>query len=275
MKLFFRKLGQGPPLIILHGLYGSSDNWLGIARALSARFTIYLIDQRNHGHSPHDPVNTYQAMRDDLRDFMDGHDIWKTNLVGHSMGGKTAMFFAAAYPHRLISLVVVDISPRSYKSLSGPSPQVLMHMNIIHSLRSLDLEHLSGRTQAEEMLAETVPSRRVRQFLLKSLDRDREGRYRWRLNLDALANQLPAIMDGFSPEVVKKGMRITGFSVLFIRGEQSDYLQEEDITFASELFPSAVFSTIQGAGHWVHAEQPERFLEVIEKFYDNSSESSS
>ena len=185
------------------------------------------------------------------------------------------MFFAAAYPHRLISLVVVDISPRSYKSLSGPSPQVLMHMNIIHSLRSLDLEHLSGRTQAEEMLAETVPSRRVRQFLLKSLDRDREGRYRWRLNLDALANQLPAIMDGFSPEVVKKGMRITGFSVLFIRGEQSDYLQEEDITFASELFPSAVFSTIQGAGHWVHAEQPERFLEVIEKFYDNSSESSS
>ncbi len=122
--------------MILHGLYGSSDNWLSIGKSLSGQFTVHLVDQRNHGRSPHDPVHTYQAMRDDLRDFLDQHDLWKVNLIGHSMGGKTAMFFAAAFPHRLSSLVIVDISPRSYKSLVSPSPQALSHLNIVQSLRN-------------------------------------------------------------------------------------------------------------------------------------------
>ncbi len=267
MELFSRQLGEGPPLVILHGLYGSSDNWLSIGKSLSKQFTVHLVDQRNHGQSPHDPVHTYQAMRDDLRDFLDQHDLWKVNLIGHSMGGKAAMFFAAAFPHRLSSLVIVDISPRSYKSLVSPSSQALAHLNIVQSLLSLKLEEISSRTEAENLLSETIPSHRVRQFLLKNLDRNSEGRFTWRLNLKAIAASLPSILDGFSEESLKKGLRVTGFPVLFIRGEQSDYIGEEDIQMAHNLFPEARFESIPQAGHWVHAEQPELFMAALNRFY--------
>ncbi len=267
MELFSRQLGKGLPLVILHGLYGSSDNWLSIGKSLSNRFTVYLVDQRNHGQSPHDPVHTYKAMRDDLRDFLDQHDLWKVNLIGHSMGGKTAMFFAAAFPHRLSSLVIVDISPRSYKSLVSPSPQALSHLNLIQSLLSLNLEEIKSRTAAENLLAETIPSRRVRQFLLKNLDRDHNGQFAWRLNLKVLAASLPSILDGFPEEAVKKGLKVTGFPVLFVRGEQSDYINQEDMLMAQNLFPEARFDTIPQAGHWVHAEQPELFLDALNRFY--------
>lgn len=254
--------------MILHGLYGSSDNWLSIGKSLSGQFTVHLVDQRNHGRSPHDPVHTYQAMRDDLRDFLDQHDLWKVNLIGHSMGGKTAMFFAAAFPHRLSSLVIVDISPRSYKSLVSPSPQALSHLNIVQSLLSLNLEEIGSRSGAENLLAETIPSHRVRQFLLKNLDRNPDGRFTWRLNLEVLAASLRSILDGFSEEAVKKGLKVTGFPVLFVRGEQSDYINKEDMEMAQNLFPEARFESIPQAGHWVHAEQPELFLAALNRFYE-------
>jgi esterase len=266
MELFYKKMGVGQPLIILHGLYGSSDNWHGIDKALSGNFEVYIIDQRNHGRSPHDPILTYQAMRDDLLKFMDQHNLWKVTLVGHSMGGKTAMFFASAFPHRISSMVIIDMSPRSYKSLSKPSTQVLSHLNIIQALLSLNLDEIRSRSAANKALAESISSENVRNFLLKNLIRKENNGFTWTFNIAAIQKALPHLMDGLDHGFLEKGQRISGFPVLFIRGENSDYILEEDEKSIANLFQNASIITIPGAGHWVQAEQPELFLEALNKF---------
>ena len=146
-----------------------------------------------------------------------------------------------------------------------------MHLNIIQSLRSLDLEELTSRMAADHTLAETIHSRKVRQFLLKNLNRQENGKLSWKMNLDVIAESLPAMMDGFSPEILQKGLKITGFPTMFIRGEKSDYIGEEDIELAADIFPGAIFKTIPHAGHWIHAEQPDLFLEAIDNFYSGSN----
>jgi esterase len=266
LNLYFRKMGKGDPLIILHGMYGSSDNWHTVGKALAEKFEVYLVDQRNHGRSPHSPVLSYAILRDDLRDFLDVHDLWKVTILGHSMGGKTAIFFAAAFPHRIKKLIVVDISPRSYKNLLKPSSLVLSHLNIIQSLLSLDLEDIDSRTDADRKLAITISSKTVRQFLLKNLVRTKIGKFEWALNIKALQNGLPALMDGIDPKEVEEGLRITGFPVLFIRGGDSDYVLHEDEIFIKKLFPEASIITIPGAGHWVHAEKTEEFIKAVKEF---------
>jgi len=259
-------MGKGDPLIILHGMYGSSDNWHTVGKALSDKFEVYLLDQRNHGHSPHHADLSYPLLRDDLRDFLDEQNLWKISIIGHSMGGKTAMYFAAAFPHRIKKLLIVDISPRSYKNLFKPSELVLSHLNIIQSLLSLNLAELNSRTEADIQLAETIHSKTVRQFLLKNLLRTKDGKFEWALNLVALQKGLPAMMDGIDQKAVEEGLRITGFPVLFIRGADSDYIKEEDEIFIKKLFPEAQIKTIPGAGHWVHAEKTEEFIKVAKQF---------
>jgi esterase len=265
-ELYYRKMGQGEPLIILHGMYGSSDNWHTVGKALSEKFEVYLIDQRNHGRSPHSPEMSYPLLRDDLRDFLDQHDLWKVSIIGHSMGGKAAIFFATAYPHRVKKLIVVDISPRSYKNLLKPSEQVLGHLNIIQSLLSLNISEIASRTEADKQLAETVKSIAVRQFLLKNLIRNKEGKLEWALNLNAIQKALPAMMDGINEKALAEGLRITGFPVLFIRGGDSDYIKEEDEIFIKKLFPEAEIETIAGAGHWLHSEKTEEFIRLVKNF---------
>ena len=264
--LHYKKMGEGAPLIILHGMYGSSDNWHTVGKALSDKFEVYLLDQRNHGRSPHYPDMSYPLLRDDLRNFMDEHNLWKVSIIGHSMGGKAAIFFAAAFPHRIKKLVVVDISPGSYKNYMKPSELVLSHLNIIQSLLSLNLAELKSRTEADKQLSETIRSKTIRQFLLKNLICTREGKFEWALNLVALQNGLPAMMDGIEQKAVGEGLRITGFPVLFIRGADSDYIKEEDGIFIKKLFPEALIKTIPGAGHWVHAEQTEKFIQIAKEF---------
>jgi pimeloyl-ACP methyl ester carboxylesterase len=265
-ELYYRRMGDGEPVIILHGMYGSSDNWFTVGKALSENFEVYMLDQRNHGHSPHDPEISYPLLRDDLRDFLDLHDLWKVTIIGHSMGGKTAMFFAAAFPHRIKKLIIVDISPGSYKNLLKPSDLVLDHLNIIQSLLELEPEKIESRTGADLKLAETIKSIAVRQFLLKNLVRNKAGKFEWALNLDAIQKGLPALMDGIDAKSVEDGLKLTGFPVLFIRGGNSDYINAEEEVFIKKLFPDAQIKTIEGAGHWVHSEKTEEFIRVVKKF---------
>ncbi|MEE4198883.1 MAG: alpha/beta fold hydrolase [Bacteroidales bacterium] len=264
MDLFYRKFGEGPPLIILHGLYGSSDNWVSIGKKLASFFEVYLIDQRNHGKSPHSPQHNYPLLKEDLREFMDKHSLDKAIIMGHSMGGKTAMYFAADYPERVSSLIVIDIAPGSYKGTE--SSQLITHSTIINAMYNVDFSKVNSRKEIEKVLAPSIPSKRVRQFLLKNAGRTRANRFAWRLNIETINNQLGNIMDGLDVEKFNGGNGITGFPVLFIKGEKSDYIGLEDEKAISTLFPYAEIETIPDTGHWLHAEKPERFLQTIQSF---------
>ena len=265
MELFFRKYGEAkPPLIIVHGLYGASDNWVTIAKMLSEHFEVYLIDQRNHGRSPHAPEHTYNAMKEDLREFMDSQGIEKAVLVGHSMGGKTVMFFAKDYPERISSLVVVDIAPKSYATPDEASLKTIDHRKIIAAMHGVDFSAIASRQQVEEELANSITQDRVRQFLMKNLHRNKDNTFRWSLNVDALERNMPGILEGMNQKDFEKGNGIVGFPVLFVRGANSQYILDEDIdNIILTIFPYAELVTIPNAGHWVHAEQPKLLVKNL------------
>ena len=259
-------MGEGLPMIILHGLYGSSDNWYSIGKALSSRFEVYLIDQRNHGNSPHTREHSYIDLRNDLHRFMETHGIVKAVILGHSMGGKAAIYFSVAWPEKVQSLIVVDISPASYKSLTQSAPQSVDHMNIITSMLGVDFSQVKDREDVDRMLSETLHSDRIRQFLLKNVRRNAEGSYQWRLNIQTLHDQLPQILDGLDHKPFLNGNGITGFPVLFIRAGKSGYIREEDISVIKTIFPMAELVTIPDTDHWVHVEKPELLVKTIEYF---------
>jgi pimeloyl-ACP methyl ester carboxylesterase len=278
MKLFYRKYGEpGTPLIIVHGLYGSGDNWVTIARELSARFEVYVIDQRNHGQSPHSDTHNYPVLRDDLKMFMDAEGIDRAVLIGHSMGAKTIMYFAASWPDRVISLVSVDMAPRAYHELAVESRTAANHGGMIDAMLELELSGMKSREEIDRALGVRIGSGRVRRFLLKNVQRDQGGAFYWRINLPALRNNLPRIMDGLLDseneglgglEAIPPG-GITGFPALFIAGEKSDYIRTEDHQLIRALFPGAQIVTIPGAGHWVHAEQPRLLVKTLDYFLDH------
>lgn len=260
MELFFRKYGEGPPLIIIHGLYGSSDNWVSIGRKLAENFEVYLIDQRNHGNSPHSIDHNYHLLKDDLKEFMDSQSIEKAIIIGHSMGGKTAMFFAAEYPERVSHLIIADISPRSYKTTN--SSQLLSHNTIIKAMFNIDFYGITSRDEIDDILAKSIPEKRIRQFLLKNVNRTKDNEYSWSLNIKTIKNELGNIMEGLD----ENQPEITGFPVLFLKGEKSEYIQQEDENQIYRIFPYADIETIPNAGHWMHAEQPEIFLQKVRDF---------
>ncbi|MBN2598284.1 MAG: alpha/beta fold hydrolase [Marinifilaceae bacterium] len=266
MKLNYKKLGKGHPLLILHGLYGASDNWLTIAKELSNNFEVYIIDQRNHGDSPHSNSHTYQDLKEDLLEFMDDHKIEKATLLGHSMGGKTVMFFAADYPERVSSLLVVDIAPKNYSKISDYAPQTIDHSCIVKAMLNLDLSLYKNRTEIDAKLTESITSKRVRQFLLKNLKRDENKQFIWKLNIKTINDYLPQIMDGIDGDRFAEGKGITAFPVLFIRGEKSNYISDNDHNLIRTIFPKAEITTIPNAGHWVHAEQPKLLVKTVEYF---------
>ena len=267
MKLFFRKYGDaGPPLIIAHGLYGASDNWVSIARELSDQFEVFVVDQRNHGDSPEDDQHTYQAMRDDLREFMDDQGIEKATLLGHSMGGKTVMSFAMAWPERVESLIVVDIAPVSYHDLAVHSNMTANHSKMIDAMMELDLDSLESREDASKALAVKIGSERIRLFLLKNLTRDSDQSFKWKITLPVLKKSLHEIMDGLPTEEHISNGGIKGFPVFFVRGENSDYIRPEDHNTIKKLFPTAEIVSIPNSGHWVHAEQPDLLVKNLKYF---------
>ena len=251
MQLHFHELGQGLPIIILHGLFGSSDNWLTISKALADQFKVYLVDQRNHGRSPWSETFALQAMGEDLRAFIETHRINQPHLIGHSMGGKTVMQFAVQHPEAFQKLVVVDIAPKYYRP---------HHQEILTGLRALDLTSLQTRQQADEQLSKYVPELPVRQFLLKNLYRTEDQRFAWRLNLPVIDRDIENVGEALSYD------RPVENPALFLRGGQSRYVKDEDLALIQQIFPRAILDTIPDAGHWIQSEKPAEFLEKVTTF---------
>lgn len=265
MKLFYRESGQGNTLIILHGLYGSSDNWVSIVKELEKHFRVINIDQRNHGQSPHSHEHNYALMANDLLELFDDLKIDKANVIGHSMGGKAAMEFAFEHPDRIDSLIVVDIAPWSHLEGNEQSAQIVSeHKKIIEGLKSIPLNNLKSRNEADELLAQWVKGEMVRQFLLKNLKRENDGSFSWKLNLSAISENITSMMEGIASSDKKSEVR-----TLFIKGNLSNYIPTEKEERLSKYFKNSTLATIEGAGHWVHAEKPKEFINAILAFLEH------
>jgi len=265
MELFYQSLGSGHPLIVLHGLYGSGSNWLTIGKSLSGISEVILVDQRNHGNSPHSEVMNYQSLASDLGELMDRMEIKQAAILGHSMGGKAAMWFATSNPGRVTKLIVADISPRSYGNDTGPSNHSDQHSEILDTLKNVDLTNAASIGQIDQQLQYGIPSKRLRQFLLKNLRKTPAGLFEWKINIRAISKNLHSLTDGLDLESLK-GKEFRQFPALFIKGEKSSYIQEPDTQLIRTLFPLAQIVTIKNTGHWLHAEEPELFTSIVRKF---------
>ena len=257
-ELYARTLGeQGPRLVFCHGLFGQGRNWTQIAKAFAGDYRVTLVDLPDHGRSPWTGGVDYRAMADRLAGALDGDD--PVALVGHSMGGKVAMLTALAHPDLVERLCVVDVAPVAYSSASD-------FERYVAAMRSLDLTSLASREQAEEALVEAVPDPTVRSFLLQNLRREGadHASWRWQVNLDVLGDDLD-VLRGWPEEEAARLPAYDG-PVLWIAGQQSAYVRDEHAAVMERHFPRARRVTVKGAGHWVHSEQPEIFVEVLRRF---------
>lgn len=267
MDLNTRIIGEGKDLIILHGLYGSGDNWLTVGRRFAENYRVHLPDQRNHGNSPHHSDHSYKAMVDDLKEYIDTHKISSPIILGHSMGGKTAMWFTINYPDIASHLIVVDISPVGYTQITNPSDLVSEHLNIVNGMKSVNIEMLKSRNEIDQELSHYIPSEKIRQFLLKSIERKKNGHYSWKINIEALRNSLQEIMGGI--DIEKKATLINpALPVLFVKGELSNYIPDKDFPEIKKIYPNARIETIFDTGHWIHAEKPEALIAVVNNFLE-------
>jgi len=253
MKLFYRHFGEGQPLIILHGIFGISDNWVTLGKRLAEKFSVYIPDLRNHGQSPHSPTFNYVAMADDLMEFIDEHDLKNPMIIGHSMGGKVAMTFTLEHPELVEKLVIVDISPRKY-------PGRNVHFDMIGAMMAVNFEAVSTREDVENLLEHTIPNKRIRLFVMKNLYRKTAHTFDWRLNLEAISANMDYIFDGVESDSIFKG------PTLFIRGGKSDYIHDEDAVLIYKNFPEAHIKTIENASHWVHADAPRELCRLFSLF---------
>jgi pimeloyl-ACP methyl ester carboxylesterase len=249
MQLNFKKYGStGPNIIILHGLLGSLDNWQSVAKKLAKSHTVYSIDQRNHGRSPHRDDIDYELLSSDLIEFCIQNGIHKTILIGHSMGGKVAMLTALLHPDFVDMLISVDIAPVLY---SGG------HEDILSAMEKVPLQLAKSREEVDASLAQTIHSVVLRQFILKNLSRNPDGSFHWKCNLEALIRHYRALMD------FPKVDRTFSGSTHFIRGAESDYIGPENWNACVHYFPAAELHMISHAGHWVHADNSEEFLNIL------------
>jgi len=263
MKLFYRKYGSGPDLIILHGLYGSSDNWIPIARKLEEHFTVYLPDLRNHGASPHTPVHTFAGMADDLNQFYEDHYIGNAFLIGHSMGGKVAMRFAAENPEKVNSLLIVDIAPKNYLTGNSSFKHIRQHEMILELLQNPDLSAFRSRQELDNYFSSRIKEETVRHFLLKNIHRSHDGKFAWKINAPVLRDSFKSIVSEMDLSWFEERMPITAYPVTFVRGLNSAYIGDTDWPDIKKIYPKARLIDFPDAGHWVHAEQPSRLVDVI------------
>lgn len=245
--------GPGAPLVIAHGLYGSSRNWAGLAKRYAAGRPVFAVDMRNHGDSPWSDEVGYEAMASDLAAFIDRHADGRADLIGHSMGGKAAMMLALKAAHRLRSLIVADIAPVAYDH---------SHLGYLKAMRGVDLSAVARRADADAALAPLIPEAPLRGFILQNLVLGGDGP-RWRLNIAAIERSLSALMGFPAPD----GAKFEG-PTLFLRGGASDYVAPTSETVIRDLFPAARIETLPGAAHWLHAEQPDQFLAATTAFLD-------
>ena len=255
MQILHSKIvGEGVPLLILHGYFGNGDNWKTIANALSDTFQVHLIDQRNHGRSFHSDDFDYELMIEDLCNYIAHYKLEKVNLLGHSMGGKTTMLYAVEFPENVNKLIVADISPRMYPP---------HHHDILKALNSIDFSIQNSRKLVDEKLLELIPEVGVRQFLMKNIYWREKGKLDFRFNLESLTEN--------NDEV---GVALPSFTIfegetLFLKGENSGYISADEEPIINAHFPGAKIVTIKNAGHWLHAENPSDFLKVVERFLNS------
>jgi esterase len=266
MKLFYRKYGSGPPLIILHGLYGSSDNWVSVAKSISDSFSVILPDLRNHGLSGHSEMHDYESMKEDLYELVMELSLNRFFLAGHSMGGKTAINFALSFPEKLYGLLIADISPFAEKSRL--KEEFNQHFRILNSMLTINLSGTDSRSEIESRLVTQIRSEKIRGLILKNLKRESDNSFSWKINASALLRNLDRIMDPIEPDDIDK-KEITGFPVYFLKGENSDYLPENDFPAIRKVFPAVEFVVVPGAGHWIHADNPEAVKQCFLRLLDD------
>lgn len=250
MILNHKIIGEGQPLVILHGLFGSLDNWLTHAKKLSEYYQVILVDQRNHGHSDWSDKFNYNILAQDLKELLDHLQLKKVLLLGHSMGGKTVIEFTQNYPEYIEKLIVVDIGIKQYP---------MHHQQILAGLNAIDLSLVHTRGEAEKIMKLHIDSIGVRQFLLKNLYWKDKGQLAWRMNIPVLEKQMINILAKLSDTPVF-------VPTLFIRGSLSNYILVEDFEDLEDIFNDIRIETIENAGHWVHAEAPEKFIETVLEF---------
>ena len=253
MKLAYREFGAGQPLIILHGLFGQSDNWNTLAKNFAGEdLRVFTIDQRNHGLSPHDDVWTYEAMAQDLKAFIDEHDLEQPILLGHSMGGKTVMFFEKMFPGVAGKIIVADIAARSYPA---------HHTDVLKALHAVNFDEVKTRKEAEAVMNEHIKDFLTKQFLLKNIywKDTEENRMAWRFNMKVISDNYDNVSMAVPPFE-------SSTPALVVRGERSNYISEQDLEDFRKRFPHLSVKTISGAGHWVHAEKPTEFFNAVLQF---------
>jgi esterase len=251
MELFYREMGKGKPIIILHGLFGTSDNWQILARKLGEKYHVYTVDLRNHGQSFHSEDFDIQWMARDVAGFIDFYKIKEPVIIGHSMGGKIAMKVAIMFPDSIEKFISVDIGPQSYP---------VRHEKIIEALNSVDIENVKTRKEVEQALMQSIPDWGIRQFLMKNLKRLNEGGFTWKMNLPVISRKIENI-----GEAIGNGNVITKPG-LFVRGSESDYILDEDWSEIEKQFPNSKLITIEGAAHWIHVDKPKELLDVFLEF---------
>ena len=246
-----KTFGSGPNLVILHGLFGMLDNWQTLARKWAEDYTVTLLDLRNHGRSFHADAMNYALMAEDVATFLEAQDIHQCYLLGHSMGGKVAMQTALTYPDLVLKLIVVDIAPRRYR----PG-----HNDVFAALEAFDPAEVTDRKMAAELMSTYVSNPGIQLFLLKNLARDGDA-FKWRMNLPAIKAAYDQLIGGI-------GQPGDTFPrpALFLRGGKSGYVEDDDLPLIEELFPQATLATVEGAGHWVHAEKPAELMTTVSTF---------
>lgn len=255
MKLTHKIYGSGHPVIIMHGLFGSGDNWRNIAKLMEDHYQCIVVDMRNHGRSPHDPVMNFQVMSDDIIELIQDLQLEKVSLLGHSMGGKVAMQFTLLHPDLVNKLIVVDIAPKYYPP---------HHDTVIEAIESIDPGQLKERKEAEEAFSRFLGNdESTIQFLMKNLSRLPDGGFEWKANMPVIIEAYYQLMEDIQPASPFEG------PVLFVRGEKSRYVLDSDIPHIKEFFPHSSMITIKGAGHWVHADTPQLFTQAILGFLND------
>lgn len=252
MELVHSKIqGSGYPLIILHGYFGMGDNWKSHANKLSEHFEVHIVDQRNHGRSFHSDEFSYELMVEDLKNYFDDKEIEKAIVLGHSMGGKTAMLFAVEYPELVEKLVIADIAPKYY------APH---HHTIIDALNAVDFSKLKLRSEIDDILKQTIPEEGIRQFLLKNVYRKTKTEMDFRFNLKSLTDNNPEVGEALPSFTTYDG------ATLFLRGAKSDYVLDDDFALITAHFENAKIESVSNAGHWLHAENPTEFYTKLIEF---------
>ena len=245
--------GEGKPLLILHGYFGMSDNWKSLGNQFAEDFQVHLIDQRNHGRSFHEDEFNYEVLVEDLFNYIQFHQLEKVEIIGHSMGGKTAMLFAVTYPELVEKLIVVDISPRMYQP---------HHNAILAGLNSVDFSIENTRTLVDKKIAKLIPDFGVRQFLLKNVFWKEKGQLAYRFNLESLTENNPEVGEALPPFTVFEK------DTLFLKGDKSDYITENEEPIIEAHFPNSKIVEIKNAGHWLHAENPKQFYNEVCNFFN-------